>query len=398
MKVGVHFNFQNHEDWDRFLRKEPGPPKTTDQQIYDEEIALAEMVEPLGFDSYWAIDHHFTPYVMTGGALQHLTFMAGRTSSIDFGTMIVVLPWYDPLVVADQISALDNLLQGRQLTLGMGRGAAIREFDAFRVPMAEARSRFNESLEILRKAMSNEWFSHDGEHFKIPETTIRPMFRNPQRLMDRMRIAWTSPETLPIAANAGLGMLMTNQKSWDDYAGDVAAFNSIRAGNGLAPTQPTVVVRMACASTEEEAWDAMKKYSLEAGESSKHHYQFDDPERFAKTKGYEQYAKLSSSITDQESVIEKSARPQAWGTPDQVFDRLKRIREQTSADEFVLNVKFGTMPAEQAERSLRLFAKEVLPRLHELETPLADNMRGAAEGGDGHVDFADLTAPTRLGH
>lgn len=396
MKVGVHFNFQNYLDWDRFLAKAPGPPKVTDQQIYDEELALAELVEPLGFDSYWAIDHHFTPYVMTGGALQHLTFMAGRTSSIDFGTMIVVLPWYDPIVVADQISALDNLLQGRQLTLGMGRGAAIREFDAFRVPMSEARSRFNETLEILRKAMTQEWFSHEGEHFTIPETTIRPSFRNPQRLMDRMRIAWTSPETLPIAANAGLGMLMTNQKSWDDYADDVAAFNSIRAGNGLKPTQPTVVVRMTCAETEEEAWRAMKAHSLQAGESSRLHYQFDDPERFRNTKGYEQYAKLGNAITDQETQAEKSARPQAWGTPDQVFEKLKQIKGQTSAEEFVLNVRFGAMPAEQAERSLRLFAKEVLPRLHELEAPLADGMRGSADGA-GHAAFDSSEEPTRLG-
>jgi alkanesulfonate monooxygenase SsuD/methylene tetrahydromethanopterin reductase-like flavin-dependent oxidoreductase (luciferase family) len=214
--------------------------------------------------------------------------------------------------------------------------------------------------------------------------------------MDRMRIAWTSPETLPIAANAGLGMLMTNQKSWDDYSADVAAFNSIRAGNGLEPTQPTVVVRMTCAETEEEAWEAMKVHSLEAGESSKLHYQFDDPERFANTKGYEQYAKLSNAITDQETLAEKSARPQAYGTPDQVFDKLREIQGKTSAEEFVLNVRFGAMPIEQAERSLRLFAAEVLPRLHELDAPLAAEMRGAADG-DGHASFDDAEQPTRLG-
>nr|WP_280909286.1 LLM class flavin-dependent oxidoreductase [Streptomyces sp. SAI-090] len=189
---------------------------------------------------------------------------------------------------------------------------------------------------------------------------------------------------------------MTNQKSWDDYASDVAAFNSIRAGNGLTPTQPTVVVRMTCAETEEEAWQAMKVHSLEAGESSRRHYQFDDPERFRNTKGYEQYAKLSNAITDQETLAEKSARPQAWGTPDQVFEKLKEIQRKTSAEEFVLNVRFGAMPAEQAERSMRLFAQEVLPRLHELEAPLADEMRGAADGAS-HVAFNNGEEPTRLG-
>jgi alkanesulfonate monooxygenase SsuD/methylene tetrahydromethanopterin reductase-like flavin-dependent oxidoreductase (luciferase family) len=396
MRVGVHFNWQNHTDWDRFNAKRPGPPEITDQQIYDEEIALASLVEPLGFDSYWAIDHHFTPYTMTGGALQHLTYFAGQTSRIDFGTMIVVLPWYDPIVLADQISVLDNLLQGRTLTLGVGRGAAVREFDSFRIPMGEARGRFNESLEVLRKALSNEWFSHDGEFYKIPETSIRPSYRNPQRILDRMRIAWSSPETLPIAANAGLGMLMTNQKSWDDYGADVAAFNSVRAGNGQAPAQPTVVVKMTCSDSSDEAWKAMAKHSLESAASSKNHYQFEDVERFKNTKGYEQYAKLGSQVASDESTVEKSARPQAWGTPDQVFEKLKLIQRKTSAEEFVLNVRFGTMPADQAEKSMRLFAAEVLPRLHELDTPIDDSMRGAAEG-DGFVSFASAE-PTQLGH
>lgn len=394
MKVGIHFNWQNYTDWDRFLAKKPGPPQVTDQEIYSAEIRLAELVEPLGFDSYWAIDHHFTPYAMTAGALQHLTFMAGRTSRIDFGTMIVVLPWYDPLVIAGQVSALDNLLQGRQLTLGLGRGAAVREFDAFRIPMSEARGRFNESLEVLRRALSNEWFSFEGEFYQIPETTIRPSYRNPERILERMRIAWSSPETLPLAANSGLGILMTNQKSWDAYQADVATFNGIRVTNGLKPAQPTVVVRMTCAEREEDAWDAMARYSVGAAHSTRNHYQLDDPERFRKTKGYEQYARLSGPAPSDEAIIESSGRPQAWGTPNQVFERLKEIQEKTSAEEFVLNVKFGNMPEEEAERSMRLFAAEVLPRLHELNSTLHPGM----EGSPGKGPAADTSeAPNRIG-
>ena len=378
MKIGVHFSFQNYTDWERYLAKAPGPPLISDQQIYEEDMHLAELVEPLGFDSYWAIDHHFGPYVMTAGALQHLTYFAGKTKRIDFGTMIVVLPWYDPLVVADQISVLDNLLQGRQLTLGVGRGAAIREFDAFRVSMGDARGRFNESLAILRLAMSNEWFSYQGQHFQIPETTIRPSFRNPERLMERMKIAWTSPETLALGAHAGLGILMTNQKSWDAYGVDVAGFNQIRVADGLAPTQPVVNVRAVCLETEKEGWDVMARHSLESSISSKRQYQLDDVERFAKTPGYEQYAKLGGGPqpTDAE-IIERGGRPQAYGTPDQVFEKLRLIQQMTSADEFVLNFRFGTMPVETAERSLRLFAAEVLPRMHELDATLQLEMSGS---------------------
>ena len=177
MRIGVNLSFQNYTDWDRYLDKKPGPPAILDSEIYDEDIHLASLVEPLGFDSYWAIDHHFGPYVMTGGALQHLTFFAGMTKKIDFGTMIVVLPWYDPLVVCDQVAALDNLLQGRRLTLGMGRGAAIREFEPFRVPMEHASGRFTETLSILKRACC--WSTPSG--LALPRTASPAVCSNSAR-------------------------------------------------------------------------------------------------------------------------------------------------------------------------------------------------------------------------
>ena len=382
MRAGVHFNFQNYTDWDRFEAHRAELPRISDQQIYEEDLHLAGLVEPLGFDSYWAIDHHFGPYIMTGGAIQHLTYMAGKTERIDFGTMVVVLPWYDPVVVAEQISVLDNLLQGRRLTLGLGRGAAKREFDAYRVPMDESRDRFAEALEVVRKALTEQWFSHEGQFFHIPETTIRPRPRNPQRLIDGMRVAWTSPQTLPITANAGLGMLMTNQKSWEEYRQDVRDFNAVRAGKGWAPIQPTVVVNVACLDTEEEAWDIMRRHSAEAQDSVLRHYGWKDAERFRQTKGYEQYAKFSefANAKSIEEIGEHAARPQAWGTPDQVLEKLVNVQRTTSAEEVVLNFRFGNMPVETAERSMRLFATDVLERLHEVEAPLQPDMTGVPVG------------------
>lgn len=374
MRAGVHFNFQNYADWDRFDAHAAGDPQSADQRIYEEELHLAGLVEPLGYDSYWAIDHHFSPYIMTGGAIQHLTFMAGRTSRIDFGTMVIVLPWYDPVVVAEQISVLDNLLQGRKLTLGLGRGAAKREFDAYRVSMEESRDRFAESLEVLRKALTDEWFSHAGDFYHIPETTIRPRPRNPQALLDKMRVAWTSPQTLPITANSGLGMLMTNQKSWEEYREDVRQFNETRAAKGWGPTQPTVVVNVACFDTEGEAWEVIRQHSIEAQDSVFRHYGWKEVDRFRQTKGYEQYAKFSdyANAKPLEEVGANHARPQAWGTPDQVLAKLQHAQEMTSAEEFVLNFRYGAMPVETAERSMRLFASDVLPRLHAMAAPLHD--------------------------
>ena len=369
MKVGVHFNFQNYTDWDRFDRAAADEPQPVpDAQIYEEELHLGSLVEPLGFDSLWAIDHHFSPYIMTAGALQNLTYFAGLTQRIDFGTMVVVLPWYDPVVVAEQIAVLDNMLQGRKLTIGLGRGAGQREFDAFRVPMGQSRGRFMEALAVLRQAWSNEWFEHQGEHFTIPRTTIRPRPRTPE-LIDRLKVAWISPETLRLAAEAGLGMLFTNQKSWDEYGDDLREFNAVRAEQGWGALRPTVVVNMVCAASEEEGWERMWRHVTEAQESVERHYHFSDSAHFKEAGGYEFYELFEKTLKRKSlrEIGEYNSRPQAYGTPEQCLAKLQMIQAKTSAEELVLNVRFGGMPAAQAEDSMRRFAETVLPQLQEME-------------------------------
>ena len=322
MKVGVHFNFQNYTDWERFrsagrLRREGRSATSRSTR----KICLGGLVDPLGFDSYWCIDHHFSPYIMTSGALQNLTYFAGKTERIDFGTMVVVLPWYDPVAITEQITVLDNMLQGRKLTLGLGRGAAKREFEAFRSPMGESRDRFLESLEVVRKGLTQEYFSHEGDFYTIPETTIRPRPRNPQQLLDSMRVAWISPETLEIAANAGLGMLFTNSKKWEDYQIDVQRFNEIRVGRGWEPKQPTVVANVACFDTEEEAWDVMVQHTGEFQESVERHYHFSESARFAATKGYNTTPSLArpTNQTTPEAAPPVSRHAAGLGTADQVI-------------------------------------------------------------------------------
>jgi hypothetical protein len=79
-----------------------------------------------------------------------------------------------------------------------------------------------------------------------------------------------------------------------------------------------------------------------------------------------------------DEVGDRAARPQAWGTPNMVLEKLQEVQRTTSAEELILNFRFGAMPARTAERSMRLFAAEVLPKLHELDAPLYPDMTGAA--------------------
>jgi alkanesulfonate monooxygenase SsuD/methylene tetrahydromethanopterin reductase-like flavin-dependent oxidoreductase (luciferase family) len=173
-------------------------------------------------------------------------------------------------------------------------------------------------------------------------------------------------------------MLMTNQKSWEEYREDVRGFNAIRAEKGWAPIQPTVVVHVSCFDTEAEAWDVMLKHSIEAQNSVARHYGWKEVDRLRETKGYEQYAQFGELLNRKtpEEVGERSARPQAWGTPDQVLEKLINIQRMTSAEEIIVNFRFGAMPAATAERSMRLFAAEVLPKIHAVEAPLHADMTG----------------------
>ncbi len=115
MHVGLAAIFQN-----------PGRARA-DFEVYRQDLRLADLAEPLGFESVWGVEHHFTDYTMCPDVLQFLAYMAGRTERVQLGSMVVVLPWHDPLRVAEEVSMLDNLSGGR-LILGLGRGAGKVEF------------------------------------------------------------------------------------------------------------------------------------------------------------------------------------------------------------------------------------------------------------------------------
>lgn len=366
---------QNYTDWERYLATEagsenPGPQQVTDGQILQEQLYLGRLAEPLGFDSIWAVEHHNTPYTMINNPLQFLSYFAGCTERIDLGTMVIVLPWHDPIRVAEEIVALDHMLAGRTLKIGVGRGLAVREFDAFGVSMDETRERFAESLEIIRAAFRDEWFEYDGKYRKVPRTSLRPAPRSREALLSQLYCAWGSPTSMPIAANAGLRPLFVPARSWEDYQGELGEFNRIRVDNGWEPERPTLVCWIYCAETYEEAFADAKVHLPEYGRATDLHYQFTG-QHLKDTKTYEYYAALGDRIKD----LSESGSPydelylnnQIWGTPDMCLEKLQNLHELMGVEEFVLVFSFGSMSVEKAEKSMRLFATEVMPKLRQLE-------------------------------
>src|ERR1700722_5402861 len=178
MKVGIALN----------MLSEPPRP---DIAVVSDHLAMGDLAEPLGFDSLFALEHHFTGYAMSPAPLELLSYFAGRTKRVTLGTAVIVLPWHDPIRVAESIALLDVLSGGRCL-FGFGRGAASVEYAGFRIPREEARARFAESAQLIRLALSEREFEWQGEYYQIPRTSIRPHpISHPER---RFFVSSVTPE------------------------------------------------------------------------------------------------------------------------------------------------------------------------------------------------------------
>ena len=130
--------------------------------------------EALGFHSSFVTEHHFTGIGQVSATLTLLTFLAARTRRLRLGTAILVLPWHNPVLLAEQVATLDLLSRGR-LDLGVGKGYRHNEFAGFAMPPDEAEPRFEEVLDVLVRALSsNVPFSHHGRFFRFNKVIVEP--------------------------------------------------------------------------------------------------------------------------------------------------------------------------------------------------------------------------------
>ena len=373
MRCGISLTAMNYSAWPAFDRWEATrdwtDPPVPDYEVVEEDVELGLLCDALGYDSLWTVEHHATPYNMVTSTVQLLTYFAGATSNLDFGTMVIVLPWHHPVRVAEDITMLHNLLgEGRRLTVGIGRGAGRREFRALNIPMDESRERFLEALAIIRGALAQDVFSFDGTYYQVPEISIRPRPRDGQSLVDDIHCAWGSAQTIPIAAEAGLKPLVIPQKGWDEYVKDLEQFNDVRAGNGLESLRPIVALTVYCAATEADAEAGAKQYFTEYADAAIRSYELDG-QHFATTRGYEAYAANATSTRDAlaQKIGQTYFDSHVWGTPDMCIEKIRAVTELLGPSEIVALPRVGSMSFEVASANVKLFAEEVLPAVHEIE-------------------------------
>jgi len=350
MHVGTAVVFQNP------ARMRP------DHEVYRQELGLADLTEPLGYDSIWGVEHHFTDYTMCPDVLQFLSYMAGRTQRINLGSMVVVLPWHDPLRVAEQIAMLDAMSGGR-LILGLGRGAAKVEFDGFRLPMDESRPRFVESAAMLLRGLESGFCEQTSEFVRQPRVPIRPKpFKS---FRGRTYAAAVSPESSRIMAELGVGILIIPQKPWHEVAKELDAYRATyRQVNAKDAPAPIAAGWTFCDESADRAEAMARRYIGGYYQSVLEHYQFAG-DHLGKTRGYEYYGKMTEKIAQYgtDKVIDFFLGLQVWGTPEQCYARIMDVRDRVDNEAFVGVFSYAGMPYDEAERNMRLFAREVMPEL-----------------------------------
>jgi len=328
-----------------------------------DELAIARRADELGFDKVWAVEHHFTDYAACPDNFTYLAMVAGCTERIKLGTGAVIVPWNDPLRVAEKISFLDHLSEGR-LVVGLGRGLSRTEYAHFGIDMGESRDRFDEAARMIIDALDTGFIEGDGPFYPQVRTEIRPRPR--AGIRERLYCVGMSPESVEQAALLGGRLTTFTQTLWQLYAdGPLAQWREIYRRHHGEPPPPLTGDLMYCHAdvkvAEKRGIELMTNYFLTI---VKHYEIMSD--HFAHTKGYDSYASAADAF--KAVGLEFAARTycgvNSWGDPERLIEELRKRRELIGDFELNLIANYGGMDREESLASLELFAREVLPELH----------------------------------
>lgn len=357
MQVGMEQVFQS---W--------GYDNITDGQVYDEELKLAVMADELGIDELWVVEHHFEDYSFCPDNFVYLAHIAALTKQIKLATGAVIVPWNtQPLRVAEKAALLDQLCGGRFM-LGLGRGLSRREYDQFGIPMDEARGRFDEAAPMIVNALETGVMEeHHGKYFDQPRAVIRP---KPASFKGRIKQVAMSPDSVEEAARLGAQIMQFTYKPIEVHKQEIAAYSAaFRKYQGRPAPIPIMTDITVCDTNADRAAETAHKYIRNYLLSVMHHYEMMG-EHFKNAKGYEAYGDTATAMQAMglDAVANGYVQGQVWGTPRQMLEGFEKRRRVIGDFDILMIPRFAGMPFEVAERTLKVFAKEVVPELKRWDT------------------------------
>src|SRR5215475_15813797 len=201
-----------------------GGPDVDSGQGYRQFVDYNVEAEALGYHSTFLVEHHFTGFGQVSASLALLTWVAARTRTLRLGTAVLVLPWHNPVLLAEQAATID-LLSGGRLDFGVGKGYRHGEFAGFCIAMEEADARFNESLDVILKSWtSKQRFSHSGKYWRFDDIVVEPP--TAQKPHPPLWMAAGNPDSIRRVAELGFGLMLDQFASPETI---IARFNLFRA-------------------------------------------------------------------------------------------------------------------------------------------------------------------------
>jgi len=339
----------------------PESPGRTHAERLDEMLELIALAESLGFDVAWLAEIHFGgAFSLLSSPLMAVPAIAQRTRRIRIGTAVTLLPLHHPLSCAEQAATAD-VLSGGRLEFGVGRGSIPSQFHGFRVPLAENRARFDEALEIIRLAWTQERFSYRGRFYEVENLAVVP--KPLQRPHPPIRVAVHTAESfahigdlgLPIYSGTTTTPLPQLRECMALYRERLAA-----AGHPWGSEQMALMLPVHVGATAVAARDAMRP--------GVHQYYRNLQTIFSQLpESFGEHLPRLRAIEENVANLpyEKFCRDHGvFGDVAEVVDRLQAARDEFGLSQIICWFDQGSMlPRAEVERTMRRFADDVMPKL-----------------------------------
>jgi len=352
----------------------------SDAEFVRNEVENLVLAEELGFDSVWITEHHFSTYSMSNDPLQLLTYIAGRTRHVKLGTQCIIVPWHNPVRLAEKIINLDILSNGRTI-LGFGGGLAQHEFAGLGIDMNKSRELYSDILDVVIPALETGVVEGEGAYGTIPRSELRP--RPLKSFEGRKFFGSLSGSSMYAAARLGCGnmILMLPRRGKEtppDKYNEV--WQEVR-GAGSLPPPPMLGGNYYIDESAEYAELQGRKYLAATMRAAIRNYHLDTAGKFPHIKGYEHYENMVLAPEAIEPYAEDFSKSAVTGTPQMILDRMWELKEIYRPQGFFPHVYYGGMPNEEARKNMHLFAEKVLPEIKswEAEASIDDRFLEAAE-------------------
>lgn len=298
--------------------------------------------EKLGYHGVFLVEHHFTGTGQISSSLSLLAYLAARTERIRLGAGVVVLPWHNPVLLAEQVATIDQLSNGR-FDFGVGRGYRPTEFAGFCMTPEEATSRYAEALGFLKRAWTaRERFKHRGDHWSFDDVVIDPPVV--QKPHPPMWVGAASKESITRAGSEGFNLLLDQIGTTEVIGERIATYRAaVEARGGVFNPASVGVTRALHLVSNDDEWRAAHEMRAKLLEQLR---KAAGPQ--ASSFAYDKLKTFSdSSLTIDEAAL--------IGYPDEVCERIEALRN--------VGVNYVLLADITGSReALHIFAREVMPK------------------------------------